>query len=129
MDKVMHFEIPADDVARAQKFYAHAFGWKMNPVPNMNYAILKTGPTDDEGMPQENGFINGGMLKRQSPVQHPVITICVENSKKAIETIKKAGGQLIDGPNKVGNMGFASYFKDTEGNVMGLWEPILSDNA
>jgi membrane protein DedA with SNARE-associated domain len=27
---IVHFEIPADDVARAQKFYKQAFGWKIS---------------------------------------------------------------------------------------------------
>ena len=26
-DPIVHFEIPADDVERAQKFYTEAFGW------------------------------------------------------------------------------------------------------
>ncbi|VVB85161.1 Uncharacterised protein [uncultured archaeon] len=29
MEKVVHFEIPADDLERAQKFYRNVFGWKM----------------------------------------------------------------------------------------------------
>ena len=29
MDKVVHFEIPADDVARAKEFYASIFDWDL----------------------------------------------------------------------------------------------------
>ncbi|MDQ1668085.1 MAG: uncharacterized protein QOE40_146, partial [Actinomycetota bacterium] len=28
--RVVHFEIPADDLARAQEFYRSAFGWEIN---------------------------------------------------------------------------------------------------
>ncbi len=42
MDKVVHFEIPADDLARAQKFYQSVFGWKMDAVPDMEYILIGT---------------------------------------------------------------------------------------
>ena len=29
------FEIPADDLERAKKFYSKLFGWKINPIPGM----------------------------------------------------------------------------------------------
>jgi len=29
MNSVVHFEIPADDVERAKKFYSENFGWKL----------------------------------------------------------------------------------------------------
>ncbi|MBX4196444.1 VOC family protein [Candidatus Pacearchaeota archaeon] len=125
MDKVMHFEIPADDPQRAQKFYSSAFGWKANSMPNMGYTIFHTGPTDKQGMVQEKGFINGGMLKRQDCIQSPIITIVVDNMKEAIERVKKAKGHIIRDAEKVGEAGIAAYFKDTEGNVMGLWEPLM----
>ena len=35
MDKVQHFEIPADDMARAKKFYGSVFGWRIQDVPGM----------------------------------------------------------------------------------------------
>ncbi|MBI3887846.1 VOC family protein, partial [Candidatus Microgenomates bacterium] len=65
MNKVIHFEIPADDINRAQRFYKEVFGWKMNIIPEMNYTIVQTGPTDEKGMTKESGFINGGMMKRR----------------------------------------------------------------
>ena len=33
MGKVVHFEIPADDLSRAKKFYSTVFSWKMNDMP------------------------------------------------------------------------------------------------
>ena len=35
MDKLEHFEIPADDVERAIKFYDPVFKWELNPVPGV----------------------------------------------------------------------------------------------
>lgn len=122
MDKVVHFEIPADDMKRAEKFYKENFGWNINLVPQFNYAILHTGPTDEKGMTKEPGFINGGMLKRTDPVKSPVITINVDSIDKSLLKIEKTGGKTIRGKLPVGDMGYAAYFLDSEGNVIGLWE-------
>ena len=122
MDKVVHFEIPADDIARAQKFYSTVFGWKMNSIPGMGYTILNTTPSGENGMPEEPGAINGGMLERQEPIMGPVITINVESIDEALKKIEQNGGKVVRGKEAVGDMGHAAYFKDSEGNVVGLWQ-------
>ncbi len=122
MDKVVHFEIPADNLARAKKFYSTVFGWNMNEMPEMEYVLVGTVASDENGMPKEPGAINGGMLERQEPVKSTVITINVKNIDEAAATIEKNGGKVIRPKMPVGKMGFAAYFKDSEGNVVGLWQ-------
>lgn len=121
-DSVVHFEIPVDNIARAQKFYKETFGWSINTFPGMGYTILGTTPTNEQGRPTEPGAINGGMLERQDPVKHTVVTINVKSIDDAGKRIQKNGGKLIRAKMAVGDMGFAAYFQDTEGNVVGLWE-------
>jgi predicted enzyme related to lactoylglutathione lyase len=120
--RVVHFEIPYDDGDRARKFYADAFGWNINEIPDMHYTMVQTGPSTDEGLQAEAGFIGGGMLKRESPTDRPVITIDVEDIDVALEKIESLGGTKILGRQNVGEMGYAAYFKDVEGNLMGLWQ-------
>jgi predicted enzyme related to lactoylglutathione lyase len=119
---VVHFEIPADDVSRAQEFYQSAFGWNLNPVPQANYTMVGTTPTNEQGMPTDPGAINGGMLKREPPVTSPVLTIDVDDIDKALERIGTLGGSTVRPKQPVMDMGFAAYFKDSEGNLMGLWQ-------
>ena len=119
---VVHFEIPADDVSRAKKFYATVFGWSANDFPEMEYVMLGTTESDENGMPKQPGAINGGMLKREDPVNYPVVTIDVENMDEALEKVKKNGGLVVREKLPVGDMGFAAYFKDSEGNTIGLWQ-------
>lgn len=73
---------------------------------------------------QEPGAINGGMMKRQPPLNSPVITINVENIEDAMKNIKKMGGEIVMGKIEVADMGYAAYFKDTEGNIIGIWQKI-----
>ena len=125
MDKVIFFEIPADDLARARKFYGTVFDWKMNEIPQMHYTQVGTVEADRlgvRGTPKEPGAINGGMVERGDSVKSPVIYINVKNIDEAATTIEKNGGKIIQPRTPVGNFGFAAYFRDTEGNVVGLWQ-------
>jgi hypothetical protein len=122
MDKVVHFEIPADDLTRAKKFYNTVFGWNMNEMPEMEYVMVGTAESNENGMPKEPGAINGGMLERQDPVKSIVVTINVKDIDQAAATIEKNGGKIVRAKMPVGDMGFAAYFKDSEGNVVGLWQ-------
>jgi predicted enzyme related to lactoylglutathione lyase len=120
--KVVHFEIPFDDGERAQKFYSEVFGWQVMPMPEMDYTIVMTGPSDPETGPTEPGFINGGMLKRNAEVTGPNLVIDVPGIDEALKSAEAAGGTIVSERAPVGDMGFSAYFKDTEGNLIGLWE-------
>ena len=122
MGKVVHFEIPADDLSRAKKFYNTVFGWKASDVPEMEYVMLGTTESDENGMPRQPGAINGGMMKRHEPLKHPVVTIDVESIDDALSKVKKNGGQVVREKLPIGDMGFTAYIRDSEGNVIGLWQ-------
>ena len=120
--RVVHFELPADDLARAQAFYGKVFGWTMRSVPGTEYTLVGTTPTDEEGVPTEPGAINGGMVRRQSPVHAPVVVIHVGDMDGALRLVQGHGGEVVRGKFQVGTVGFAAYFRDPEGNTIGLWQ-------
>jgi predicted enzyme related to lactoylglutathione lyase len=123
LDKVVHFEIPVDNIERAIKFYKETFDWKITPVPEMNYTLLGTVEVDQNNMPKESGAINGGMMERSFGIKGPVLTINVESIDKSIEMIQKQGGKIIQDKMEVPNIGFIAYFEDTEANILGLIQP------
>ena len=122
--KVVHFEIPFDDGDRARNFYGETFGWQLTPLPDLGYTIVMTGPSDPETGPTEPGFINGGMFERseQFPGKGPNIVIDVPSVDETLRKVEAAGGKIASEKMAVGDMGFAGYFTDTEGNLIGLWE-------
>jgi predicted enzyme related to lactoylglutathione lyase len=120
--RIVHFEIPFDDKERAQAFYGDVFGWQIQGMPELDYTIVTTGPVGDNGMPSEPGFINGGMFQRTDNVNVPVVTIDVDSIDDALATIEERGGKTVEAKSAVGEMGFAAYFNDSEGNLIGLWE-------
>lgn len=123
--RVVHFEIPFEDGDRASEFYREAFGWELTSIPEMSYTMVTTGPTGEQG-PTEPGYINGGMLARGLPVGSPVVTIDVDDMDAALEQVERLGGTVAAAKQAVGTMGFSAYFKDPEGNLMGLWQTAAS---
>jgi predicted enzyme related to lactoylglutathione lyase len=119
---VVHFEIPADDEDRARDFYSSAFGWEMNPLPEMNYTLIMTTPVDDTGMPSTAGSINGGLYRREGKLTAPVVTVDVEDIDAALQKIESLGGSTVTPRQEVPGMGWTAYFRDSEGNVVGLWQ-------
>ncbi len=122
--QVVHFEIPLDNVERGHKFYQQAFGWQLNVMPEVNYAMALTTDSDERGMPKAPGAINGGMGKRGEFLKGPVITIMVDDIPTAEKAIEKHGGRILQRKTPIGDgsMGFTGYFQDTEGNIMGLYQ-------
>jgi predicted enzyme related to lactoylglutathione lyase len=125
MRKVVHFEIPADDLDRAKSFYGSVFGWELNSMsmPGGEYTIVRTTAVDEQTQaPTEPGAINGGMMQRDDRTPSPVITIDVDSIDDALAQIEAGGGSTVTPRTAIEGMGAFAYFKDPEGNVLGLWE-------
>lgn len=128
MNPVVHFEMPYDDAARMQKFYQAAFGWKMQMLGgNMrNYVVAKTGPTTSDGWPTEVGRINGGFFARTAdmPDQYPSVVISVDDLKAAMDDVRRAGGEVLGDPMDIPGVGAYVSLRDSEGNRVGMLEPL-----
>jgi uncharacterized protein len=125
MDKVVHFEIPVDDQTRAKEFYGSVFDWEMNDADmggGVVYTTAMTVATDESMQPKEPGAINGGIMRRSPDTPTPVITIQVDSIDEALKKIEAGGGTTVQPRTEIPNMGAFGYFKDSEGNTMGLWE-------
>ena len=128
MDKVVHFEIPVDDAGRAKEFYRSSFEWDLNDndMGDGNiYTTLITTPIDQQTqVPTEPGAINGGLMQRTPGTPAPVITIGVDAIDDALKKVEAGGGSVVQPRTEIPNMGAFAYFKDSEGNVLGLWETV-----
>ncbi len=120
--KVVHFEVPFDDAERALAFYRDVFDWQITSMPEMRYNLVSTGPAGEDGGPTEPGYIGGGMLSREDPVNSPVIVLAVDDIDATLQQVESHGGTTVMPKQPVGEMGFAAYFRDSEGNTMGLWQ-------
>ena len=121
---ITHFEIPADNVERAKRFYEKIFDWKIEKYDkDDDYWFVMTAEVgDDEWTPKEPGAINGGLVKRDKPKEPFLNYITVDSIDKICKTIEKNGGKIIVPKTEMGDWGWWATFMDTEGNVFGLYE-------
>lgn len=129
MDRVCHFEVPYDDKDRMEKFYSGVFGWQFVPAPaEMPYTFAMTTEVNEQMMPTAVGGINGGTYERPPEgapaARYPLIVLEVENCEQKIKDIEAGGGANVFGPQPVGDMGIYAQVKDTEGNIIGLWQSL-----
>jgi len=126
MRGVVHFEIPADDLDRAKTFYGSVFGWDIVTMPmggGVDYTGVTTTPVDEQTMlPKTPGAINGALVERDQSNPATVVTIDVDAIDEALQQIEAAGGSTVTPRTAIPGMGAFAYFKDPEGNVVGLWE-------
>ncbi len=111
MVKVGAFEVPADDVERAKKFYSQLFGWKITKwdIQSSNdYWIIESKP------------IKGGIIKRQSP-GHPFLNYMeVADIDEMLSKVISLGGKVALPKQVVPGEGEFAAFLDSENNIIGL---------
>ena len=116
MASIVWFEVPADNVERAKKFYGGLFGWKIEKMSGpMEYWHMDTGGSD--------GSPDGGVMKRQNP-EHRGITnyIGVASVDESAAKVEKLGGKVFIRKTAVPKMGYFVVCQGMENNVFALWE-------
>jgi len=124
MPRVIHFEIPADNTARAVEFYKQVFGWKFQKWEGgPEYWLISTGGSGGAGagLEAEPG-IDGGLLPRHQPGRGTVNTVGVPSVDEYTAAIEKAGGKVVAPKMAVPGVGWLAYCEDPEGNMFGLMQ-------
>lgn len=126
MYPVVHFEMPSKDKKRTKKFYETAFGWQMTQLGDEmgQYLLATTSPVDEKMMHKEKGAINGGFFQYGKEGKMPHLVISVDNLEKHMGVVTKAGGKLLGKPMDIQGIGKFVMFSDTEGNHVGLLQPV-----
>lgn len=138
MNRITHFEIQADDLERAAKFYTDVFGWEIKKWENssMDYWMIMTASMDST----EPG-INGGLMKRPCPLPDIKIvkeqnafgtnaftcTVQVDDYDAYAAKIIAAGGKEAMAKFNIADMAWQGYYVDTERNVFGLHQQIKKE--
>lgn len=118
MANVEHFEIPVDNMDRAQSFYASLFGWhfESQQYGDFEYTFIQTSDSTKT--------LPGGMLKRQSPEQTITNYISVDSIETTCQELQELGGKVLMPKQEVKGAGFMAVCMDTENNAFGLWENL-----
>ena len=114
------FEIPTDDLDRAQRFYETVLA---QPLQRENFggadmAVLRGG-----GKPNSSGALVA-MDECRPSVQGSVVYISVDNLAPVLARVQAHGGDtLVPRTALPEGMGYFAQFRDCEGNRVGLWSP------
>jgi predicted enzyme related to lactoylglutathione lyase len=112
---IVWFEIPADNLERARRFYQKLFGWNINPFAGMqDYQHIDTGGADASP--------DGALMARKHPGQAMTNYISVESLNESVTQVQLLGGKVCVGKTAVPQMGYFAICEDTEGNSFALWE-------
>jgi len=124
MNRPVHFEMHVENPERAMAFYKAMFGWDFQKYgsPAFDYWLVTTG--------KDGPGINGGMMRRMTkgqpkadtPVIAFVCTVDVANIDNSMQAATKAGAKPALPKNAIPGVGWTAYFKDSEGNVFGLYQ-------
>jgi uncharacterized protein len=127
MDPVVHFEMPYENSESLVKFYTRVFGWQMQQLGKDmgEYVLAATTETDDKMMVMKPGTINGGFFPKSPEMpQYPSVVIAVEDIKVAMKKVTDAGGEVLGEPMEITGIGQYVPIIDSEGNRVGMLEPI-----
>ena len=114
MPRITHFDIPADDPIRAQKFYKEVFNWKFEKWNGpMEYWMAYTGDDKQPG-------INGGLAKRMPGQVGITNMIEVSSIDEYSKLIQSKGGHILVPKMSIPGVGFFAQCIDTEGNSFGI---------
>jgi len=107
---VVHFEVTGEDLAKLQTFYGELFGWKMQEIPEMNYAMVeKVG----EGIAGGIGGMPGGGPGRVT------FYVGTDDPQASLDKAVALGGTVIMPVTELPQVTIA-LFADPEGHVIGL---------
>lgn len=110
MNRVVHFEVRADDIDRATAFYQAAFGWSAQDWGGQPpYRFLVTGPEGTAG-------IDGAVAAREPGLPPVEVTIEVEDVEQMMRKVSEAGGQVLGDTNTIPGVGTFAHIEDSEGN-------------
>jgi uncharacterized protein len=113
----------ADNLQRVQDFYNELFGWQINQADKAYYMITTT-EVGDYRMPEGPGAINGGMMKRSTPSESPVIVVNVSSIGDYLKKVESLGGRIVLQKMDIDKFGCYARVADSEGNVIGLWHSL-----
>lgn len=118
MPKVVHFELPFDDAERANKFYADVFGWQSTKWDGPEEYYLQNTGGDDEPY-----GIGGALISRGAAVNSggTLVVINVDDLDAYVAKVTAAGCEIVTPRTAIPGLGYFANFRDTEGNVVGMF--------
>jgi uncharacterized protein len=113
--QITHIEFPADDTARAGRFYNGLFGWELGEMRQFpNYLLFSMGPIERAG-----GAIG---MRGQSVGDKVRLYVEVDAIDDVLPKVAGLGGKVVTGKTEIPGQGWYAVVEDSEGSEIGLYE-------
>ena len=126
MNIIVWADIPVLDLDRASKFYSHVLGMPVNQMPGAEGVAIPGSPPA-EGQPAPAAMTVAFDLYVGGKPSTDGVTVYLSamgDLPGIMARIREAGGEVLQEPQDMGPMiGTLAYFKDTEGNRIGVHQP------
>jgi len=123
MANIGFFQVPADNIGRAKKFYQSLLGWKIEPDTTLENKTLEW-QNIITGEPEPGTMNEGGLYKRMGP--GPIMNfVIVKEFDSVLAKVTGLGGKIVMPKNEILHIGTVAVIEDTEGNILGLWKPLV----
>ena len=125
MPNIAYFDIPADNVDRAKRFYSSLLGWTIEPTKAiLDKAAAAASQYQDvlTGKPEEGTIHMGGMYKRQKDETINTF-VAVDDIDAVLAKVENLGGKIVMPKWTINGVGLVAMIQDTEGNGFGIWKP------
>ena len=115
---IIHVEFSANDREAAGEFYAKLFGWKIQQLPEMNYATF------------DSGSVGGGLnpVQEDYPAGTVMVYVQTDDVNATLAQVEALGGKTIVPKSEIPGVGWFAIFSDPTGNQVALLHP-LSEGA
>jgi uncharacterized protein len=114
---VTHLEILGPDRAALSAFYGTVFGWKLEPIDEMNYTLFHAA----------EGGIGGGIGRPEDGSPAVSLYAVVEDLDATLARAKELGSTNTMGPILLSEDSRIGMFRDPAGNVFGAYQGPDSD--
>ncbi|WP_028925088.1 VOC family protein [Pseudonocardia acaciae] len=102
-------ELPAEDTARAGRFYGQLFGWRTSPFGGQDYHIIEGGPA-------------GAIAPKDAELTHPRVYFHTVDIDASARKVAELGGKSED-VQAIPGVGRIAHCHDDQGTPFSLYEP------
>jgi len=117
---IVHIEIPSADHEKAGRFYSELFGWKITPMPEMDYTLWE--PVEAPG----GGF---SPLGEETRVGEILIHVASDDIEADLRKVEALGGTIVRHKTEIKDIGWWGLFKDPTGNAIAIYTSMHPEGS
>ncbi len=109
---ISHVEIPSRNIDESGRFYHELFGWKITPLPELNYCVWEAAGGSRGGFVPLDGDLKVGDLQ---------IYVDSDDVDADLQKARALGATILKETTEIPS-GWYGLFKDPSGNPIGLFK-------